>query len=102
LGIHAHNLFLHQTGEVGLFGGIAYAAMWGFGLIAGWKEETVRPSERNPPAGGFYALIVIVVMGFGENMFLDSVFWPRARLHSVAWILLGLIVAAWSRRVRRA
>lgn len=101
-GMHAHNLFLHQAGEVGIPGGLIYAGLWGLGLFAGWKEEATRFSAGDAPAGAFYAVTAIAIMGLGENMFLDTVFAPRARLHSVAWILLALIVAAWSRRAGRS
>lgn len=92
VGMHAHNLFLHQAGEVGIAGGLVYAALWALGLFAAWKEDS----------GALYALVAIVVMGLGENMFLDSVFAPRARLHTVAWILLALIASAWSRGAGRS
>ncbi len=98
-GVHSHNLFLHQAAEVGVPGGLIYAALWSVGLFAGWKEETGRPLSPCPPAGAFYALIVFAVAGFGENMFLDTVAPPRARLHSVAWLLLALTVAEWNRRL---
>lgn len=97
-GVHPHNLFLHQAGEVGIPGGLIYAALWSVGLFAGWKEETGRFSAHRPPAGALYALIAIVVMNLGENIFLDAVAVPRARVHSVAWILLALTIAEWSRR----
>ena len=87
-GIHAHNLFLHQAGEVGIPGGLVYAALWGLGLFAGWRAES----------GAFYAMVVVAVMGLGENMFLDAVFAPRARLHTISWLLLAMIVTEWSRR----
>jgi O-antigen ligase len=89
--VHPHNAFLQQLAELGLFGGIAYAALWAIALSIGWRR-----ARGNPTLAGlslFYALVAIVVTNLGENMFLEAVAEERARYHTLAWLLLGVVIA---------
>jgi len=62
---HPHNVFVQQIGEVGIFGGIVYAALWATALSAGWQVTTrgMAPGGRSV----FYGLIAITVANLGEN-----------------------------------
>jgi len=91
---HPHNVFVQQIGEVGIFGGIVYAALWATALWAGWQVTTrgMAPGGRSV----FYGLIAITVANLGENMFLDTVAVDRVRIHTIAWVLLGAVIAQWN------
>jgi O-antigen ligase len=94
---HPHNMFLQQGAEVGILGGLSYVALWAVALWTGWRASSRRTREVQPATCAFYALVVIVVTNMGENMFLNTVATARVRLHSIAWILLAIVVAEWSR-----
>jgi len=90
---HPHNLFLQQTAELALAGGLAYATQWGVALWLAWRAATSRPAQALVGAGLFYMLLALVVINMGENVFLEQVSAERVRLHTVAWIAIGLAVA---------
>jgi O-antigen ligase/polysaccharide polymerase Wzy-like membrane protein len=96
--VHPHNLYLQQAAEVGVFGGLAYAALWMVVLWAGWTLAIERDARPAAPLALFYAVAAIAVMNFGENIFLDTVAVERMRLHTIAWVAMALIVEEWARR----
>jgi O-antigen ligase len=94
---HPHNLFLQQTAELGIIGGVAYAALWGVALWLAWRATTRHAPQAHVSAGLFYALITLIVINMGENIFLDQDPSERVRVHTLAWIAIGLAVAQWRR-----
>jgi putative inorganic carbon (HCO3(-)) transporter len=94
---HPHNLFLQQAAEVGVPGGLAYVALWGTALWAGWRICKRATAGFDVGMSLFFALVSIVVVNMGENMFLDLVAAERARVHTIAWIVIGFVVAEWNR-----
>lgn len=94
---HPHNVFLQAVAEVGLVGGLAYIMLWSVALWAGWRISARRTAGLQPAVSAFYGLVAIAVTNMGENMFLDTAARPRARLHTLAWILLALVIAEWNR-----
>jgi O-antigen ligase len=92
---HPHNLFLQQTAETGVFGGLAYVAIWATGIWAGWVISTRRTNTVGSNSL-FYGLLAVVVMNVGENMFLDGVAAERVRLHTLGWMLLACVIAEWN------
>lgn len=101
LPIHPHNMYLQQLAEVGVVGGTLYIALWLMALWAGWQVGLRCTNQVGVRLSAFYALVAIVVMNLGENMFLDAVAAERVRFHTIAWMLLALVIAEWN-RVRRA
>lgn len=95
--LHPHNIFLQQVAEVGILGGVAYLALWATALWAGWQSSARMQTRFGPALGVFYAFVAIAVMNMGENMFLEAVAPERVRLHTIAWILMAVVVAEWTR-----
>ncbi len=85
-GVHAHNLWLHQTAELGLFGGAAYLAIWVAALVIAWK----RASSSFVDEAVFYVILAIAIRSVGDNMFF-SVSGASARLHTLTWMCFGLL-----------
>src|SRR5262245_7665672 len=90
--LHPHNAYLQQIAETGIVGGLAYVAMWGMALWAGWRICTRAETELEIHSGLFLALVAIAVSNLGENMFEGM---ERLRLYSIAWILTAFVIAAW-------
>jgi O-antigen ligase len=89
-GVHAHNLWLQAYGELGVFGGTAFLALWIVMLATAWRSARQRQDLES--IGVFAMLIVLAGTNLTTNMF----FVPglvSGRLHSLQWILFGLAMA---------
>jgi len=89
-GVHAHNLWLQQFAEVGVLGGIAYAAIWVLTLRRSWQ---LTGASRD--FDSFALLFSIFAMGTANlttNMFYLTGSAP-GRLQSFTWVLFGLVCA---------
>jgi len=84
-GVHAHNLWLHQTAELGLPGGAAYLILWIAVLVVGWKRA---PSSLVQQAA-FYVVVAVAFRNLGDNMFYSLVD-GSARLNTLTWIFFAL------------
>jgi O-antigen ligase/polysaccharide polymerase Wzy-like membrane protein len=93
--MHPHNTYLQQIAETGIFGGLAYLAIWIVALWAGWQisKRDGPGSETNTSL--FFALVAIVVANLSENMFEGT---ERIRLQTIAWMVAALVVTTWHRR----
>ena len=87
-GGHAHNLWLHQTAELGLPGGVAYLALWVAVLVIGWKRAPSSLSQR----AAFYVLVAVAFRSLGDNMFF-SLADGSARLNTLTWIFFAVASA---------
>jgi O-antigen ligase len=87
-GVHAHNDWLQQFGELGLPGGIAYLILWAAVLRVGWKRAVERGDFRS--VGSFLALLAIAGTNLLTNMFF-MITGGSGRLHTLAWMLFALV-----------
>jgi O-antigen ligase len=84
-GVHAHNLWLQQTAEMGVPGGIAFVALWIAGLWTAWRA--VRHHRSAATLGIFLALIGVTVVNVTDSMPGEV---NGMRLYLLTWILFGL------------
>jgi O-antigen ligase len=89
-GVHAHNAWLQQFGEMGLPGGIAYTILWAAVLWVGWRRAVEVGTFAT--VGSLLALVAMAGTNLLTNMFfmIDS---ASGRLYSLCWVLFGLIAA---------
>ncbi|MEO8260260.1 MAG: O-antigen ligase family protein [Acidobacteriota bacterium] len=85
-GVHAHNLWLHQTAELGLAGGAAYLAVWVGVLALAWRRSRFSFIDQ----ALFYIVVAVAVRSLGDNMFFTTGGAP-ARLQTLTWLCFGLI-----------
>src|SRR5262249_17677877 len=102
--LHPHNLYVQRMAEIGVCGGFIYIALWATALWAGWRITT-RGSRTTgesvaTSASLFYALVAIAVAIVGENML--EIAGERARLQTIAWLLIALGIAKWNRQRARS
>jgi O-antigen ligase len=93
-GGHAHNLWLQEAAELGLVTAIVYTALWVAALIYGARLVHGTWIER----AAFLMVVAIAVRNMGDYMFF-STGGAQARLHTLLWIVWGVI--GGSRAVRR-
>jgi O-antigen ligase len=88
-GVHAHNLWLHTAGEVGIPAALCYAAIW-FGIL--WMAG--RAASRRPSAVTLGTLLAIAA-AFAANM-TDNVAAQSAgtRVFLLIWTIFGLAAAS--------
>ena len=89
-GVHAHNLWLQAYAELGVFGGTAFLVLWIVMLATAWRYARQRQDLES--IGVFTMLVVLAGTNLTTNMF----FVPGlvgGRLHSIQWILFGLVMA---------
>jgi O-antigen ligase len=89
-GVHAHNLWLHQYAELGIAGGTAYLLLWATIAVMGWRQARARPGFRT-----FALLLALVAIG-ASNLTTYMFHMPgfaAGRLHSLTWLVFGLIAA---------
>lgn len=89
-GVHAHNLWLHQTAELGVVGGVAYLFLWIAVLAAGWTRSRFSPIDQ----AFFYIVVAIAVRSLGDNMFFGTGGAP-ARLQTLTWLCFGTIAGRY-------
>jgi O-antigen ligase len=87
-GVHAHNLWLQETAEVGVLGGAAYAALWGAIVWRAWRLARLRPTFAT--VGAFLAIAATTVTNLTDTV-------PEMaggqRIYTLTWILFGLVEA---------
>jgi O-antigen ligase len=94
-GGHAHNLWLQEAAELGLVTAIVYTALWVATLIYGARLSHGTWIER----AAFLMVVAIAVRSMGDYMFF-STGGAQARLHTLLWLVWGVI--GGSRAVRSA
>jgi O-antigen ligase len=87
-GVHAHNDWLQQFGELGVPGGLAYAILWAAVLKVGWTRAVRRGDFAT--VGSLLALVAIGGTNVLTTMFF-SVTGGSGRLHTLAWVMFGLV-----------
>ena len=87
-GGHAHNLWLQQAAELGLFTAGVYAVLWVAVLLMAARQINGSWVQR----AAFLVLVVIVVRNMGDYMFF-STGGGAARLHTLLWIVWGVVGA---------
>ena len=87
-GVHAHNLWLHQTAELGVPGGLIYLSFWVAVLIAAWRRSRFSLIDQ----AFFYIVVAVAFRSLGDNMFLTTGAAP-ARLYTLTWLSFGVIAA---------
>ena len=90
--VHAHNLWLHQAAEVGIPGGLVYAAFWVGLLVVGTRRVLGRGGATTAQCAAFLVLTGIAIRSLVDNMF----FAPgeaAGRLHSLTWLFVALLLA---------
>jgi O-antigen ligase len=87
-GGHAHNLWLQQAAELGLITALAYVALWCATLVEGARLSGGSWIERS----AFFLVVAIAVRNMGDYMFF-STGGAQGRLHTLLWIVWGLIGA---------
>jgi O-antigen ligase len=87
-GVHAHNDWLQQFGELGLPGGIAYLILWAAVLKVGWTKATRRGDFAC--VGSLLALVAIGGTNLLTNMFF-MIHGGSGRLHTLAWVMFALV-----------
>jgi O-antigen ligase len=89
-GVHAHNLWLQQYAEVGIFGGTVYLVLWIAILRQAWRRARGDPDFLS--LGLLLSITALAATNLTTNMF----FLPglaAGRLHSACWMLFGLVAA---------
>ncbi len=89
-GVHAHNLWLHQTAELGLAGGAAYLCLWIAVLVVAWRRSRFSSVDQ----ALFYIVVAVAVRSLGDNMFFTTGAAP-ARLQTLTWLCFGLIAGRY-------
>ena len=90
-GVHAHNLWLHQTAELGLAGGAAYLCLWIGVLVLAWRRSRFSSLDQ----ALFYIVVAVAVRSLGDNMFFTTGAAP-ARLQTLTWLCFGLIAGRYA------
>jgi len=89
-GVHAHNLWLQQSAEIGVLGGLAYAAIWLLVLRRSWQQ-----AAANRDFDSLALLFSILAMGTANVT--TNIFYltgsASGRLHSLTWVLFALVCA---------
>jgi O-antigen ligase len=94
-GVHAHNLWLHTAGEVGIPAGILYLAIWGGALWLAGRTASRRPNAVT------LGLLLASVGAFVTNL-TDNVAAQTAgmRVFLLTWMLFGLVAGIESGAAR--
>lgn len=87
-GVHAHNLWLQQTAELGVVGGTVYLGLWAAVFVSGWRRSRQSMVDR----AFFYIITAIAFRSVTDNMFFSTGDAP-ARLHTLTWCCFGVIAA---------
>jgi O-antigen ligase len=86
-GEHAHNLWLQQTAELGIPGGLAFGVLWVWLLWMAWRLARDR--------GGLAAAICLALIGTTVSNVVDNVAIMVAgfRIYLLTWVLFGFVAA---------
>jgi O-antigen ligase len=87
-GGHAHNLWLQQAAELGLFTAAVYAVLWVAVVLMAARQINGSWVQR----AAFLVLVVVVVRNMGDYMFFSTGS-GAARLHTLLWIVWGVVGA---------
>jgi len=97
-GVHAHNTWLQQAGELGVAGGAAHALLWLGVLLAGWRRAGCGDAAaRQVTAAAWLALVGAAAYLTGETLTF-SLDGPRVRMQTLCWLLAALVLTAAARR----
>jgi len=89
-GLHAHNLWLQQTAETGIAGGLCYLAIWVVTLHHAWRRARDRPSFQT--TGLLLAIAGLATANAINHMYSFTGDAP-GRLYSLTWLLFGFVHA---------
>lgn len=89
-GVHAHNLWLQQAAELGVPGGLIYLLLWIAILVRGWRAA--RSNASFVTVGLLLAIGGLALSNVATNMFFLTGS-ASGRLHSMTWMLFGLVAA---------
>jgi O-antigen ligase len=93
-GVHAHNAWLQQFAELGVFGGAAYVALWAWIFVLAWRRAFAGPDFVSVAV--LLALVALVASNMTTNMFYLPGQAP-GRLYSLTWVFFGLAASSASR-----
>jgi O-antigen ligase len=85
-GGHAHNLWLQQAAELGLVTAVLYLVLWAAALFQAAHLSRGNWIER----AAFLIIVAIAVRSMGDYMFF-STGGAQGRLHTILWLVWGLI-----------
>jgi O-antigen ligase len=87
-GVHAHNLWLHMTAELGIIGGLCVVALWVAVLRHAWRCVHAH-------AGFTTVAVFLALAGATVSNLTDAVPFgvAGARIQLLTWILFGLCAA---------
>jgi O-antigen ligase len=84
-GVHGHNLWLHRTAELGIPGGLLFAAVWIAFLWMGWRTARRHPSPMT--VGVFLALVGATAINVTDNV---QAMVAGPRIDTLIWMLFGV------------
>jgi O-antigen ligase len=87
-GVHAHNLWLHRTAELGIPGGLCLAAIWGVLLGLAWRAARLR--QTAVAAGVFLALVGATAINLVDTV---PAMVAGLRIDMLIWMLFGIAAA---------
>lgn len=86
-GVHAHNAFLQQAGELGVPGGVLYALVWVTALRHGWRRA--RRTHSFVAVATVGCVVVMLVQSM-TDVFSFTYGGARGRLTLLIWMMLAL------------
>ena len=92
-GVHAHNLWLHQTAELGVIGGAVFLALWVAVLVLLWRRSDRSLFDQ----AFFYIVVAVAVHNLTTNMFF-KVGGASGRLETLTWLCFGVIAGRYGMR----
>lgn len=87
-GGHAHNLWLQQAAELGLFTAAVYVVLWLAVFASAARQINTSWVQR----AAFLVLVAVAVRSMGDYMFFSTGGAP-ARLHTLLWVVWGVVGA---------
>src|SRR5207244_2135617 len=85
-GVHAHNLWLQETAELGVIGGVSYAVLWGAIVWRAWRLARRRPTFVT--VGLFLAIAGTTVTNLADTV---PEMQGGLRIYTLTWVLFGLV-----------
>jgi O-antigen ligase len=87
-GVHAHNLWLQETAELGVIGGAVFATLWGVIVWRAWRLARLRPTFVT--VGLFLAIAGTTVTNLADTV---PEMFGGLRIYTLTWVLFGLVEA---------